>query len=147
MSTTFAKKGDRVPDWHVVDAEGQVLGRLASQIATLLTGKHRPQYTPFLDTGDHVIVINAEKVRVTGAKETGKIYYRHSGYPGGITEARVEEVRASHPERLVEFAVRGMLPKSKLGRALFRKLKVYQGSQHPHQAQKPQPFALRARNA
>jgi len=147
MSTTFAKKGDRTPDWHVIDAEGQVLGRLASQVAVLLTGKHRPQYTPFLDTGDHVIVVNAEKIRVTGAKETAKVYYRHSGYPGGISEARVEEIRSKHPERLIEAAVRGMLPKSKLGRALYRKLKVYQGSQHPHEAQKPQPFALRAPSA
>ena len=137
-STTFLKKADIERHWYVVDAEGQVLGRLASRIALVLTGKEKPTYAPFLDTGDHVIVINAEKVRLTGAKETGKHYYRHSGYPGGIREKRAEEVRGKHPERLIESAVRGMLPKNKLGRAQYKKLKVYSGPNHPHQAQQPQ---------
>ena len=144
MSTPFVKKADIERHWYVVDAEGQVLGRLASRIAGILTGKEKPIYAPFIDTGDHVIVINAEKVRLTGAKEAGKTYYRHSGYPGGIRERRAEEVRAKHPERLVEAAVRGMLPKNKLGRAQFRKLKVYTGPDHPHQAQQPTPLAFRA---
>ena len=140
MSTTFVKKADIQRQWYVVDAEGQVLGRLASRIARILTGKDKPIYAPFLDTGDHVIVINAEKVRLSGAKETGKHYYRHSGYPGGIRDRRAEEVRAKHPERLVEAAVRGMLPKNKLGRAQYRKLNVYKGADHPHQAQQPRPL-------
>ncbi len=143
-STTFVKKADIEHHWYVVDAEGQVLGRLASRIAGILTGKGKPIYAPFLDTGDHVIVINAEKVRLTGNKETGKHYYRHTGYPGGIREQRAEEVRAKHPERLVEAAVRGMLPKNKLGRVQFRKLKIYSGSEHPHQAQQPQQLEVGA---
>ena len=140
MSTPFVKKADIERHWYVVDAEGQILGRLASRIARILTGKDKPIYAPFLDTGDHVIVINAERVRLTGSKETGKHYYRHSGYPGGIREQRAEEVRAKHPERLVEAAVRGMLPKNKLGRAQYRKLKVYAGPEHPHEAQQPKPL-------
>lgn len=142
MSTPFVKRADIERQWYVVDAEDQVLGRLASRIARILTGKEKPFYAPFLDTGDHVIVINAEKVRLTGAKESNKHYYRHSGYPGGIRERRAEEVRAKHPQRLVEAAVRGMLPKNKLGRAQYRKLKVYTGPDHPHQAQQPQPLEV-----
>ncbi len=142
--TPFVKRADIERHWYVVDADGKILGRLASCIAVILTGKDKPIYAPFLDTGDHVIVINAEKVRLTGAKETGKHYYHHSGYPGGIRKQRAEEVRAKHPERLVEAAVRGMLPKNKLGRAQFKKLKVYSGPDHPHQAQQPQPLEVGA---
>jgi len=141
MGTTFVKKSEIERGWFVVDAEGQVLGRLASQVARILTGKEKPTYAPFLDTGDHVIVINAEKVRLTGAKERDKTYYHHSGYPGGIRRSPAGYVRARQPERLVEAAVRGMLPKNRLGRAQFRKLKVYAGSEHPHQAQQPQPLS------
>jgi large subunit ribosomal protein L13 len=145
MSTTFAKKKEIERAWYVVDAEGQILGRLATQIARVLRGKHKPSYTPFLDTGDFVIVVNAEKVLLSGKKETDKVYRRHTGHPGGIKEARAEEVRVKHPERIVERAVRGMLPKTRLGRAQFGKLKVYSGPTHPHEAQKPQPWESRAR--
>ena len=138
MSTTFAKKQEIERTWYVVDAEGIVLGRLASRIATILAGKHKPSYTPFLDTGDHVVVINAEKVVLTGKKNTDKSYYHHSGYPGGLRQTRAERVRDDHPERLLEQAIKGMLPKTKLGRAMYRKLKVYAGPDHPHEAQKPQ---------
>ena len=147
MQTSFVKKAEIEHKWFVMDAEGQVLGRLASRIARILTGKEKPIYAPFLDTGDHVIVINADKVRLTGAKEQDKQYYRHSGYPGGIRQLSAREVRAKHPERLVEAAVRGMLPKNRLGRAQFRKLKVYAGTEHPHQAQKPQPLGYRESTA
>ena len=138
MSTTFTKKQELERDWYCIDANGQVLGRLATRIANILTGKHKPTYMPFLDAGDHVIVVNAERVMLTGAKDKDKVYYRHSGYPGGIKEARAEEIRSKHPERLVESAVRGMLPKNRLGRAQFKKLKVYAGPDHPHEAQMPQ---------
>jgi large subunit ribosomal protein L13 len=140
MSTTFAKKKEIERSWYLLDAKGQVLGRLATQIARVLMGKHKPSYTPFLDTGDFVIVVNAGNVLLTGKKETDKIYHRHSGYPGGIKQSRVEEVRANHPERIIEQAVRGMLPKTRLGRAQIKKLKVYSGPEHPHEAQKPQPW-------
>jgi large subunit ribosomal protein L13 len=142
MQTSFLKKAEIERSWFVLDAEGQVLGRLASRIARILTGKEKPVYAPFLDTGDHVIVINADKVRLTGAKEQDKHYFHHSGYPGGIRQLRAGQVRARQPERLIEAAVRGMLPKNKLGRAQFRKLKVCGGSEHPHQAQKPQQLGL-----
>jgi large subunit ribosomal protein L13 len=121
----------------VIDAKNQVLGKLAVKAADILTGKRKPTYTPFLDTGDHVIVINAELVHLTGRKEGGKLYRSHSGYMGGLKTAAAGEVRKQHPTRLVEEAVRGMLPKTKLGRAMFGKLKVYVGDKHPHQAQKP----------
>ncbi|HTP86851.1 MAG TPA: 50S ribosomal protein L13 [Bryobacteraceae bacterium] len=137
MKTQFPSRGEIVRQWHVVDAEGKVLGRVASQAALLLMGKNKPTYTPFLDTGDHVIVINAAKVRLTGRKEEQKVYRRHSGYPGGLTEMSVPKVRAKHPSRLVEDAIQGMLPKTKLGKQMYRKLKVYAGDKHPHQAQKP----------
>ena len=140
MQTSFIKKSEIQRNWYVLDAEGQVLGRLASRIARILTGKEKPIYVPFLDTGDHVIVVNAEKVRLTGTKERDKLYYRHSGYPGGIRKLHAGRIRAQQPERLVEAAVRGMLPKNRLGRAQFRKLKVYAGPEHPHQAQQPQPL-------
>ncbi len=128
--------------WHVVNAEGQVLGRLATRVARLLIGKEKPVYTPFLDTGDHVIVVNAEKVRLTGRKLSDKIYRHHSGYPGGLREIVAGDLLAKHPEKLVREAIVGMLPKSKLGRAMRKKLKVYKGPDHPHQAQQPSPVAL-----
>ena len=124
--------------WHVIDAEGQVLGRIATAAARLLQGKHKPRYTPFLDFGDHVIIINAAKVKLTGRKEDQKIYRQHSGYEGGLREERARIVRQRRPGKLVEDAVRGMLPKTKLGEAMYRKLKVYAGPDHPHSAQKPQ---------
>src|SRR5713226_2296521 len=123
--------------WHVIDAEGQILGRIATRAARLLQGKHKATYTPFIDTGDHVVVVNAAKVKLTGRKEDQKIYRQHSGYEGGLREERARLVRQRKPERLVEDAVRGMLPKTKLGDAMYRKLKVYAGPDHPHAAQKP----------
>ncbi|HET7292138.1 MAG TPA: 50S ribosomal protein L13 [Vicinamibacteria bacterium] len=142
MSTHIPKAGELARKWYVIDAKDEVLGKLATTAARVLTGKHKPSYTPFLDTGDHVIVVNADKVHVTGRKEATKLYHRVTGYLGGMRTASVGEVRAKHPERLVEEAVRGMLPKTKLGRAMFLKLKVYVGEKHPHQAQKPQPLAV-----
>jgi large subunit ribosomal protein L13 len=127
--------------WHVIDAEEAVLGRIASKAAKILMGKHKPTYTPFLDTGDHVIVVNAAKVKLTGNKEEQKLYRRHSGYPGGLTETQARKVRATRPTRMVEEAVQGMLPKSKLGKQMYRKLQVYAGPKHPHQAQKPVALA------
>jgi large subunit ribosomal protein L13 len=147
MPTTVPKPSEIARVWHVVDADGQILGRLASRIARILTGKHKPSYVPFLDTGDHVIVVNAEKVVVTGKKERAKAYFRYSGYPGGLRRSTVSDVRATRPERLLEEAVRGMLPKNRLGRAQFRKLRVYRGPQHPHQAQKPSKLELKTRVA
>jgi len=123
--------------WHVIDADGQVLGRISTAAARLLQGKHKPTFTPFLDTGDHVVVVNAAKVKLTGRKEDQKIYRQHSGYEGGLREERARLVRQRHPERLVEDAIRGMLPKTKLGEAMYRKLKVYAGPDHPHSSQKP----------
>jgi large subunit ribosomal protein L13 len=123
--------------WHVVDADGQVLGRVATVVARLLQGKHKATYTPFIDTGDHVVVVNAAKVKLTGRKEDQKIYRQHSGYEGGLREERARLVRQRRPERLIEEAVHGMLPKSTLGAAMYRKLKVYAGPDHPHTAQKP----------
>jgi large subunit ribosomal protein L13 len=123
--------------WHIVDADGQVLGRIATMTARLLQGKHKARYTPFIDMGDHVVVVNAAKVKLTGRKEDQKIYRQHSGYEGGLREERARLVRQRKPERLVEEAVRGMLPKTKLGEAMYRKLKVYAGPDHPHAAQKP----------
>jgi large subunit ribosomal protein L13 len=128
--------------WHVIDAEGKVLGRLATKVAKLLSGKDKPIYTPFLDTGDHVIIINAQKVRLTGKKLTDKMYRRHTGYPGGLREISAGDLMAKRPEAVVREAVLGMLPKSKLGRAMGKKLKIYRGAQHPHQAQKPDVMAL-----
>jgi large subunit ribosomal protein L13 len=123
--------------WHVIDAEGLVLGRIASAAARLLQGKNKATYTPFIDTGDHVVVVNAAKVKLTGRKEDQKIYRQHSGYEGGLRETRARIVRERHPERLVEDAIHGMLPKTKMGAAMYRKLKVYAGPDHPHSAQKP----------
>ncbi len=142
-STEFFTKEDASQEWHVVDAENQVLGRLATRVASVLRGKHKPSFTPNADIGDFVIVVNAEKVKLTGNKMTDKTYYRHTGYIGGLKETTAGKVIASkHPERLVEWAVRGMLPKSRLGDRLFTKLKVYAGPDHPHRAQKPRPLAV-----
>jgi len=129
-------------EWLVVDAQGQTLGRLATRIASVLRGKHKPIYSPHLDCGDFVIVVNAEKVAVTGRKLDQKFYYRHSGYPGGLKEIDLRKQLQLHPERVVESAVRGMLPKNRLGRKLFKKLKVYAGPTHPHQAQQPRPLEI-----
>ena len=126
--------------WHVLDAQDLVLGRVASTVALLLMGKHKPTYTPFLDTGDHVIVINAAKVKLTGRKDEQKLYRHHTGYPGGLIEIGARKVRATRPTRMIEDAVSGMLPKNKLGKQMYRKLKVYAGDKHPHQAQKPVPL-------
>jgi large subunit ribosomal protein L13 len=128
--------------WHVIDAEGQVLGRVATEAARLLQGKHKPVYTPHIDTGDHVVIVNAEKVRLTGRKEDQKVYRYHSGYEGGLREERARDVRKKQPVRIVEEAVRGMLPKTKMGEAMWRKLKVYAGAEHPHAAQQPKPAAI-----
>jgi len=136
--TPSAKAIDR--QWHIIDAKGQVLGRIASEAARLLQGKHKPTWAPFLDTGDHVVIVNAATVKLTGNKEEQKIYRRHSGYEGGLKEVRAKIIRAEKPNRIVEEAVYGMLPKTKLGRAMYGKLKVYSGAEHPHAAQKPNTF-------
>jgi large subunit ribosomal protein L13 len=142
MPTYIPKATSLDRRWFVIDASGKVLGKVATAAANVLTGKRKPTYTPFLDTGDHVVVINADHVVLTGRKETDKVYRRHSGYLGGLKSEAAKDVRAQRPARIVEEAVRGMLPKTKLGRAMFLKLKVYGGSKHPHQAQKPQPLNL-----
>ncbi len=131
-------------DWFVVDASGLVLGRLATRIARVLSGKHRPTYVPYLDTGDFVIVTNADRIRLTGNKLAEKVYHRHSGYPGGLKSVPAKDLQAKYPERLIEAAVRGMLPKSKLGRKQIKKLKVYRGATHPHEAQQPRPLKVPA---
>lgn len=135
MKTYRTKAGDVKREWHLLDASGKTLGRLASQVAKLLMGKHKPIYVPYLDTGDYVVVVNAAKVNVTGKKAEQKIYYRHSGYPGGLKSFTFEELLARHPTRVIEFAVKGMLPKNRLGKAMFKKLRVYDGGGHPHHAQ------------
>jgi large subunit ribosomal protein L13 len=142
MRTYFPKQGDIEPRWFIVDAENKVLGRLSTEIATIISGKNKPTYTPFLDTGDHVIVINAEKIVLTGKKEGDKIYRSHSLYPGGLKERAARFVRAEKPERMIEEAVWGMLPKNKIGRKMLKKLKVYRGTDHPHEAQKPEKLEL-----
>ena len=141
--TYSAKRADfQQRNWFVVDAEGKTLGRVATAVAATLRGKNKPMYTPHVDTGDFVIVINAEKVKVTGNKETQKFYYRHSDYPGGLKSTSLKDMRARHPERIIESAVRGMLPGSNLGRQQLKKLKVYAGTSHPHEAQNPTPLEL-----
>jgi large subunit ribosomal protein L13 len=148
MSTQFPS-GVRLADnrkWYVVDAAGQVVGRLATEIATVLSGKRNPQWTPFLDMGDHVIVINARKAVFKGSKSEQKVYRHHTLYPGGLREISVQEQFERHPERVIELAVKGMLPKTKLGRAMAKKLKVYADENHPHVAQRPQPFELASRS-
>ena len=142
MPTFSAKPAEVKREWYVVDAGEKVLGRIASEIATRLRGKHKPEYTPHVDTGDHVVVINAARVKVTGRKTTDKIYHRHSGYPGGLRSLSFEKLQARAPGRAVELAVKGMLPRGPLGRAMFRKLHVYSGSTHPHAAQQPKPLKL-----
>jgi large subunit ribosomal protein L13 len=145
MSTYFPKAGDIVRKWYVVDAEGQTLGRLASQVALVLMGKENPKYTPFLDTGDHVIVINAEKVKTTGMKSEQKTYHHYTGYPGGLRSEDFRKRFVRKPELIIEDAVLRMLPKSKLGRQMISKLNVYRGDKHPHEAQKPEAKALEVR--
>jgi large subunit ribosomal protein L13 len=141
---TVIPSGVNIPrKWHVMDAEEAILGRLASKAALILMGKHKATYTPYIDMGDHVIVVNAEKVKLTGAKEEQKIYRNHSGYPGGLREVSARKVRATRPVRMVEEAIQGMLPKNKLGKQMYRKLQVYAGPQHPHDAQKPMALAIR----
>ena len=140
---TFTPSADKIErQWHVIDAGDKVLGRVATVAAKLLQGKHKAGYTPFLDTGDHVIVLNAAKVKLTGRKDEQKLYRYHSGYEGGLREERAKDVRRKSPVRMVEEAIRGMLPKSKLGDAMYRKLKVYRGADHPHAAQKPTQFKV-----
>lgn len=138
MKTFVAKPESVKRDWYIVDAEGKTLGRIATEIASRLRGKHKPEYTPHVDTGDYIVVINAEKVRVTGAKTTDKMYYSHSGYMGGIKSISFDKLIAKKPEMIIELAVKGMLPRGPLGRAMYRKLKVYAGAEHKHAAQQPQ---------
>ena len=145
MKTAFPSKSEIQRSWFVLDASTAPLGRLATQAARILMGKNKPIFTPFLDTGDHVIVINADRAVLTGNKENQKVYRRHSGYPGGLREDKATEVRAVRPVRMVEEAIQGMLPKTKLGKQMYRKLKVYAGDRHPHDAQKPQVLAAAAR--
>ena len=142
MKTYLTKEEDVERQWFVVDAEGQTLGRLASRIAAVLRGKHKPVYNPSVDTGDYVIVVNAEKIHTTGRRLDQKIYYSHSGYMGGLKERTLREQLAKYPERVIHAAVKGMLPKNVLGRQMIRKLKVYAGPGHPHQAQQPEPLEL-----
>ena len=142
MKTYSAKPETVERDWFVIDAEDKTLGRLAVAVATRLRGKHKPEYTPHVDTGDYIVVVNAEKVAVTGKKATDKIYYSHSGYPGGIKDINFQDLITKAPERVIQSAVKGMLPRGPLGREMFRKLKVYAGSQHPHTAQQPQTLEL-----
>ncbi|RUO26640.1 50S ribosomal protein L13 [Aliidiomarina minuta] len=142
MKTFVAKPESVKRDWYVVDAADKTLGRLATEIALRLRGKHKPEYTPHVDTGDYIIVINAEKVTVTGAKTTDKLYYSHSGFPGGIKSISFEKLQAKKPEMIIEKAVKGMLPRGPLGRAMFRKLKVYAGPEHSHIAQQPQTLDI-----
>ena len=143
MSTEFPSKNGIVRKWHLIDAEDVILGKLATKAAMLLMGKTKPSYTPFLDTGDHVIVINAEKVRLTGRKEENKVYRHFTGYPGGLVEKSFKRVRAERPIRIVEDAIQGMLPKTKLGKQMYRKLQVYAGDRHPHAAQQPVALAIK----
>lgn len=142
MSTQIAKKAELRKDWYVVDLEDKVLGRAATEIARVLRGKHKPIYTPSVDTGDFVIVLNADKVRLTGNKLSQKVYYRHSGYPGGLKSMTADKLLAKQPDELIKKAVKGMLPKNKLGRQMFKKLKVYCASEHPHQAQQPKELQI-----
>ena len=147
MSTYFPS-GKRLAQnrkWHVVDAAGKTVGHLASEVAAILSGKRNPKWTPFMDMGDHVIVVNARRAMFTGSKATGKVYRRHTLYPGGLRETTVTEMFAKHPERVIELAVKGMLPKTKLGRAMAKKLKVYADAEHPHAAQQPQPLEFPSR--
>ena len=140
--TYSLKAGDIDKGWHVLDADGQTLGRLATQIAHRLKGKHKADYSPHVDMGDHIVVVNAEKIHVTGRKLTDKMYYHHTGYIGGIKSIALEKLLDEHPERAIEFAVKGMLPKNPLGRRMFKKLHVFAGGEHPHKAQQPKPLEI-----
>lgn len=142
MGTYFAKQTDVIRKWHLVDANGKTLGRLASRVAILLRGKHKPTFTPHIDTGDHVVIINADKIRLTGDKLKTKTYIHHTGYPGGLKSVTAEHLHAKNPTGLVTRAIKGMLPKNPLGKQMARKLKVYAGTVHPHEAQRPEPLAL-----
>jgi large subunit ribosomal protein L13 len=142
MTTVFAKSGSVRGDWFRVDATEKTLGRLATEIAHRLKGKHKADYSPHVDMGDHIVVLNAEKIRVTGRKLTDKFYYHHTGYIGGIKSISLEKLLKEHPERVLEIAVKGMLPKNTLGRKMFRKLHVFAGAEHPHQAQQPKPLEI-----
>jgi len=142
MKTISAKNTDVERKWHVIDADGLVVGRMASQVAKILRGKNKPIFTPHVDTGDYVVIVNAEKVRFTGNKLEKKAYYRHTGYPGGLKTTMAKDLMKTSPERVIYFAVRGMLPKNTLGRQQFKKLKVYRGSEHPHNAQNPEKLDL-----
>jgi large subunit ribosomal protein L13 len=142
VRTWTGKTAEIEREWYVIDAEGQTLGRLASRIAPILRGKHKPTYMPHLDCGDFVVIVNAEKVHVTGRKLDQKFYHRHSGYPGGLTSISLRDQLAKHPDRVLQSAIKGMLPKTKLGRRMLKKLKVYAGPEHPHQAQQPKQLAL-----
>ncbi len=143
MRTEFPSSREIVRAWHVIDANNAVLGRIATRAAMLLMGKHKPTYAPSIDTGDHVVIVNAAKVKLTGDKERQKLYRRHTGYPGGLIEIGARKMRETRPERMLELAVSGMLPKSKIGKTMYRKLKVYAGEHHPHQAQKPAPLIVK----
>ncbi|MFA1821687.1 50S ribosomal protein L13 [Virgibacillus oceani] len=144
MRTTFMANEAKIErKWFVVDAEGKRLGRLSSEVAAILRGKHKPTYTPHADTGDHVIIINADKIELTGKKMTDKKYYRHTGYTGGIKERNAEEMRTKYPEQMLELSIKGMLPKGPMGRKMSKKLHVYRGSEHKHEAQKPEVYELR----
>ena len=142
MKTISAKAETVQRSWYVIDAEGQTLGRLATEVARRLRGKHKTEYTPHVDTGDYIVVVNAEKVRVTGRKASDKTYYRHTGHPGGLKEATFTQMIERSPEKVIERAVKGMLPRNSLGRAMYRKLKVYAGQEHPHEAQQPETLTL-----
>lgn len=142
MSTYVPRQSEVRNEWYLFDAENQILGRLAARAAVVLMGKHKPDYTPFLKTGDHVVIVNADKVRLTGNKENVKMYRRHSGYPGGLKEVTARRMRETFPERMLEEAIQGMLPKNKLGKQLSSRLKVYAGPKHPHEAQSPQVLTL-----
>ncbi|MBY0121950.1 50S ribosomal protein L13 [Bacillus sp. S/N-304-OC-R1] len=144
MRTTFMANANNIErKWYVVDAEGKTLGRLASEVASILRGKHKPTYTPHVDTGDHVIIINAAKIELTGNKLNDKIYYRHTNHPGGLKQRTANEMRTNYPERMLELAIKGMLPKNTLGRQMFKKLHVYAGAEHKQQAQQPEVYELR----
>ena len=147
MPTAMAKEDEIERKWFLVDAQDRVLGRLAAQVASILRGKHKPIFAPHLDMGDHVVVVNAEKVHLTGRKLTGKVYRWHSGYIGGLREVTADKMLKTHPERVVEWAIQGMLPKGRLGRAMAKKLKVYRGTDHPHAAQKPEPLPAAGRRS
>ena len=142
MRTYSAKAGEVRQDWYVVDAAGKVLGRLAAEIARRLRGKHKPEFTPHMDTGDYIVVLNADKLRVTGRKAENKMYYRHTGYPGGIYSTSFAKLHARHPDRVLKLAVKGMLPKGPLGYAMLKKMKIYSGASHPHAAQQPKTLEI-----